>query len=274
MNFKSSIVKFIFRFYVYVRPPIYIVLGVFDWILGLKPRSMVNIYCYHSIGDDKHRFSVTENDFKKQIDFLLAKYRPISLTEAVDFARGNLALKKPSFVITFDDGYKNIALVKDFLKSRGVKPTVFVLSEPAEVDRNALAYGGELLDAEGIVKLASDGFEIGSHSATHPDFGNLEFEKIEPEVGGSKRTIETKTNLPVSYFAYPKGKYDERVLSAVEKAGYAAAVSMNDGLIKPGSDLLSLPRIGVDGSHSFWEFKHLASPSVVFIRSLIKGWAH
>ena len=45
---------------------------------------------------------------------------------------------------------------------------------------------------------------------------------------------------------------------------------MNDGMISKNSDPLLLPRVGVDASHSFNEFKMLFSPSVIWFRSLLK----
>ncbi len=63
--------------------------------------------------------------------------------------------------------------VKDFLRDAGVKPIVFVLSDPARSDRAELQSNLDFLDIEALRSLGREGWDIGCHSATHPDFGAL-----------------------------------------------------------------------------------------------------
>ena len=89
---------------------------------------------YHTVSDKelihvKHLFNYKGKEgFRKDIDFLLSRYKPISLTELIEFTRNKQPLPEKSFLLTFDDGlsevYENIAPI---LKEKGI-PAVFFLN--------------------------------------------------------------------------------------------------------------------------------------------------
>jgi len=89
---------------------------------------------YHTVSDKelvhiKHLFSYKgTEEFRKDIDFLLSRYKPISLIELIEFTKNKQPLPEKSFLLTFDDGlsevYENIAPI---LKEKGV-PAVFFLN--------------------------------------------------------------------------------------------------------------------------------------------------
>ncbi len=49
------------------------------------------------------------------------------------------------------------------------------------------------------------------------------------------------------------------------------ALSMDAGFINQKTDLFKVPRVGVDRSHTFMEFKYIFSPSVIRIKKLTGG---
>lgn len=70
-----------------------------------------------------------------------------------------------------------------------------------------------------IHELINLGFDIGSHSMTHPkDMKMLSDAQITWEVEESKKILNTIR--PVDKFCYPRGRYDLRVIDALKKAGY------------------------------------------------------
>jgi hypothetical protein len=90
---------------------------------------------------------------------------------------------------------------------------------------------------------------IAAHSISHPrDLGEVENDgELRREVEGSKRRIEAQLGVPVRYFTYPEGKYDERVMEAVEAAGYGAALTMDDvdeRFAGESENLLAIARFG------------------------------
>ena len=53
--------------------------------------------------------------------------------------------------------------------------------------------------------------------------------------------------MPVNFFCYPAGRYDDTVVAAVKAAGFLGATTTNYGLARP-SDLYTLSRVRIDGS--------------------------
>jgi peptidoglycan/xylan/chitin deacetylase (PgdA/CDA1 family) len=252
-----------------LRKSIYLSLGLFDQLIG--KRNDLIVLCYHSINRDGWRYGVSLSELKKQIEFLSQRYEFISTADLQNLLSGKKILERPSVVITFDDGYKDILSTVDFFSKEKINPTVFVIANAKRADRTQLQTNRDLLSASDIKQLQKNGWIIGNHSMTHVDFNKLDSDQmLSEEIINSKRVLEQNIDTKVNFFAYPKGIYNGLVLAAAQKAGYKAAFSMDDGLITSKTHHLIIPRVGVDRTHSFNEFKYLASPSVIAFRRLVK----
>lgn len=101
-------------------------------LVGLSGQKLVLPY-YHLVSDEppahvEHLYEVkTIDEFKKDIEFLIKHFQPISLKELIEL---NKSGKKPStkcFHLTFDDGLKEIAtVIVPILKEYGVSATFFI----------------------------------------------------------------------------------------------------------------------------------------------------
>lgn len=253
-----------------VRRCIYRALAVLDAIVPW--RRQVMILAYHGIGHDEWRFSASFDDFCRQIERVMAAgYRPVTLEMVFNHINTGMVLPKKSFAVTFDDGYRDILLVKHFLAKRGIRPAVFVLAEPEVAERAELGTGRQFLSAREVLELHAAGWEIGCHSATHADFSRLNTKALEYEVITAKRQLETDLGLSIRYFAYPKGFHDGRIRAAVERARYAGALSMDDGFIGRKTNVFAVPRIGVDRTHTEAEFSSIFLPSAIRFRQMVKA---
>lgn len=255
---------------IFARKIIYPGLGMLDRVFSRQPKG-ITIFCYHSISSDPWRFSVSPQDFKIQLEYLLLNLQPVSLSDVSQYLAGKREITCPSFALTFDDGFKDLLSIKEHIKSLGIKPTVFVLSQPQNANKNELGTSQELLKEKDILALYKSGWEIGCHSATHPDLTSLTPRDVATEIIESKKTLESKLNTPINYLAYPKGRYSPTVLAAAQKAGYLLGLTMDDGVISRNTNPLLLPRVGIDGSHSFAEFFSSFSPSVIKLRGMLKS---
>jgi len=75
-----------------------------------------------------------------------------------------------------------------------------------------------------IKQLHDWGFEIGSHTITHPpDLKLLPPELLRFEIQHSKHVIENEIKDTVNWFCYPKGKFNEKVKDHVKQARYKYA---------------------------------------------------
>ncbi len=256
-----------------VRRIIYAFFAVMDSVIGRfgtrKARAIV--LCYHSIASDSWRFNVSQEKFKKQIEWLIQSgFEFLTLRDIDKIIGDGLILRKPSVAITFDDGYKDIFTVKDWLYEKGIFPTVFVLSDSDRAILSETAPGKEFLSADDIRSLRTSGWEVGCHSATHPDFSQISEDAIPYEVVDAKARLESVTGGPVSYFAYPRGYYSLTLIENVRQAGYKMAFTMDDNHLDPKSDPLMLPRIGVDSSHTLEDFRGMITWLAITFRMVVK----
>lgn len=76
---------------------------------------------------------------------------------------------------------------------------------------------------EQIFEMARDyGFKVGWHTWSHPDLTQLSTAEIMKEV---------RPPVPMKFFAYPYGRYNQRVIECVRLAGYEAAWSVTQGTL-------------------------------------------
>jgi peptidoglycan/xylan/chitin deacetylase (PgdA/CDA1 family) len=61
------------------------------------------------------------------------------------------------------------------------------------------------LSVQQIRSLLNDGFEIGSHSMSHPVFSRLSYEQIEHEIFASVQLLQTTFGKTITSFSYPFG---------------------------------------------------------------------
>lgn len=249
-----------------LRRIVFTSVGKFDRLTNRQ--NQLFILCYHAVGNDSWRFGVQKKEIVKQMKFLLKTHKNVSLGEIEDHILGKKAIVSPSFAITFDDGYKDILEIKESFASLGLKPTVFILGDTTNANRSELENGREFLSKKDVFQLQKSGWDIQSHSMTHaylPECKNINY-----EVNGSRENLLKELGISTKYIAYPKGGYTTKVIKLVKKSGYKMGLSMDDGKIDRKTNIYAVPRIGVDRSHLFDEFKILFSPSVVAIRGFIK----
>ncbi len=99
----------------------------------------------------------------------------------------------------------------------------------------------EIMDMHDVMKLP-DLIEIGSHTRTHPMLDRLPDEDAIEEIAGSRQCLESMLQRPIKTFCYPNGKFSEAVVKIVGRS-YAAAVTVEQGLVRKGDPLHRLKRI-------------------------------
>ena len=96
---------------------------------------------------------------------------------------------------------------------------------------------------EQLADLQSKGMEIGAHTMSHPTLTKIKDNKtILNEILGSKKILETKLNTKITTFAYPYGKYNDRLIKSVMDAGFTNAVSDDHGKEETKDNLFNMER--------------------------------
>lgn len=221
----------------------------------------VLVLCYHAVSDTwPSRLAVDVEALRRQVAELLDRgYRGVTFSEAV--ARG----KAKRLAVTFDDGYANMLTdALPVLRELGVPGTVFVPTDfpdhpepmawPGVDNWSESEHAAELtpLNWEQIQTLADAGWEIGSHTCSHPRLTELDDDDLARELSESRAELERRLGRPCRSIAYPYGDVDERVVEAARAAGYVAGAGLPSAFEPPRP--LLWPRVGIyraDGEFAF-----------------------
>lgn len=186
--------------------------------------------------------------FRSQLRHLAARgWQATSLADLV--SSGEACVDADCFAVTFDDGYLSVYdRALPVLIERRVPATVYVVAGAVggtnDWDRRAGDRLEYMMSANHLRELADLGIEIGSHSLSHPRLSRLPDQQLKSEVSDSKRRLEDIIGREIGSFSYPYGDYNERVLAAVEDAGYRCAVTTRLGVVA-GQSMFEIPRINV-----------------------------
>jgi peptidoglycan/xylan/chitin deacetylase (PgdA/CDA1 family) len=241
--------------------------------------SDVLVLCYHAVSERwPADLAVTPAQLEQQLRHLLDRgYRGATFTAAVTRQNGGRTV-----AVTFDDAFRSvITLGFPVLDRLGVPATIFAPTAFIDGERRLAwpeidewadgAYAGELLPLswEQLRDLADAGWEVGSHSRTHPRLTTLEHEELARELGGSKNECEQQLGRPCTAIAYPFGDVDERVVAAAARHGYQAGAAMT--VRSRRVRRLAWPRFGVSREDSAARFRRQVSPLVRRVRASPAG---
>ena len=225
----------------------------------------VNPYAFADLSVTSRSIRVTPEQFEAQLAYLQAKnYRTIGLDALSQFTLGNEPIGGKELLITFDDGYEDnmlwaapllakygftavFFLVTDFMETGEAKDLWYEQGSPTEYRR--------FLKWPQVSELIKQGFSIGSHSCRHLDLDKVSESELEIEMRRSKECLETRLAVPVTSFAYPRGKYNEEVVMAAEKAGYRTAFTTVPGINGQHMNALRLKRTVIAANDDLFLFK-------------------
>ncbi|MFL5863022.1 MAG: polysaccharide deacetylase family protein [Solirubrobacteraceae bacterium] len=221
------------------------------------------VLCYHAVSPTwESDLSVAPDALERQVDHLLRRgWRPTTFTDAILGPRDRRA-----FAITFDDAFATVrSYAAPVLREFGVRGTLFAptsyldgggtLSWTGIASWHDTAQANELraLTWDQVGELAEYGWEIGSHTHSHPCLTQLSDDAIREELSVSRDELTRRLGRRCESIAYPYGDVDERVEGLTREAGYRTAAAL------PGSfthlNVHRYPRLGLyhrDGALRFW----------------------
>lgn len=186
-----------------------------------RKRWIGRILCYHSIGQGGVTGvnDVTPAQFRRHIEMALeAGYRFVPASQIAATGGGEKDL-----AITFDDGWRSVLTeAAPILKDYNLPWTFFPVSEWSDA-RHWFAEN-TVMSWRDIETLLAGGAEMGSHSATHPDFGQIDLPQMIDELGGSRDLFEKRLGFAPETFAIPLGQstnWRAESEKAARDAGYS-----------------------------------------------------
>ncbi|MFP4058392.1 MAG: polysaccharide deacetylase family protein [Candidatus Brocadiia bacterium] len=213
----------------------------------------LRVLTYHRVGPPRRagyeKLTVAPGRFVRQVKCLRALgYTVSELDLAPRLAAGEPCAVRRPVVLTFDDGFGDLYdHVLPTLAAQALPAVVYVVTDRRRADWTD--WDGleppALLDRSQLREMAAAGVSIGSHGRTHARLTRCSPGQLSDEVGGSKKAIEDLLGREVRHFCYPYGRANEAVAEAVREAGYHTACTTERGCVRPGADVLRLPRLVV-----------------------------
>jgi peptidoglycan/xylan/chitin deacetylase (PgdA/CDA1 family) len=206
----------------------------------------VPILMYHVVsappaGTANAELWVAESRFASEMRALhKAGYWAITLRQAFEAWQHGGPLPKRPVVVSFDDGY-----LSQYTHAR---PVLARLGWPGVLNLELRNLGPDGITEHQVRALMADGWEVDSHTLTHPDLTTVGDTALRHELAGSRREIRRRFgSRAAEFFCYPAGRYDARVVAAVRAAGYRGATTVDEGLGERGEPF-TLKRVRVNGS--------------------------
>lgn len=226
--------------------------------LLLRNRSRrATFLCYHSVAPEGPRYlTVGRELFERQLVALRDRgLRGGGLADLAAVTAGERV--EPTVFLTFDDGFRdNHETAMPLLRKHGQRAFVFVL--PPLVDAGApLAWPEVAADARRypssmrsvtwpmLEEMKEAGFEVGSHTLTHPHLPDLGGEALREELWESRARIGERLGS-CDTLAYPFGAWNPQVANAAAECGYRFAFSLPTKIGQRSATQHSIPRVNVD----------------------------
>ena len=199
-------------------------------------------------------------EFARQISCLAeAGYTTVSLAELTGRVRDRPV--GPAVVITFDDGWSSTRTrALPILQQHGMTATAFVTTDPQASVFDPARDVDPPLRPEEWSALAGAGWELGSHTHTHPPLVECAADQLQEELSRSRAELESATGQSVTFLATPFGLSNARVREAARAAGYAGMCPGLAGLSHWQNPPFEVRRVGVAPRADLAAFRRLLTP--------------
>jgi len=233
------------------------------------------VLCYHAVSPAwPAALAVTPAALERQLrTFVDRGFKGATFSDAV--------LRPPhrrTLAVTFDDGFLSVLdRAEPILTKLGLAGTVFVPTAFME-RRQPLAWNGtrrwadtpfanELrgMNWDDLGSLADRGWEIGSHTCTHPRLTELDAGTAYAQLLESRLECERRLGTRCTALAYPYGDVDDGVADAAREAGYAAGARLSSSLTPRGP--LQWRRVGIYHGDARLRFRLKSNAAIRRIRA-------
>lgn len=193
-----------------------------------------------------HVFEDETANFRRTLEEIGKTHQYVSYSKAVELVYSGKA-DRPYACVSFDDGLKTTLAASRVMDELGISGCFFVC--PAivgELDREMVRRFAEtrlryppmdVLSWPDIEDMLARGHEIGSHTFSHPNMGEVSVEQAIDELQLSAEAIRRRIG-GVKHFAWPSGKwanFSARAGKAVFDLGYESCASAIRGCHMPRS---------------------------------------
>lgn len=167
-----------------------------------RARERGRILCYHSVGQPEFGVNdVSPQRFRRHIELALALgYRFVAPADIAATGGGPKDL-----AVSFDDALKSVLTEADpILHEYEIPYTVFAVSEWSDHTHDWQKQ--KVLSWDDLGRMIERGVEVGSHSATHRNFGHIDETRAREEFETSRETMRARLGFAPDIMAIPFGQ--------------------------------------------------------------------
>jgi len=188
------------------------------------------------------------DDLRRHLVAFLRLGPLVSWDDALAVLAGRRPLTGPMFCLSFDDGHLTWRdVVVPLLRDLDVPATFFVTSGLIEQPGN--------LTWRDCRDLVAAGYQVGSHTVSHPRLADQDDASALREIRDSKHEIEDELGVEVRDFAAPYGHtvdFLDRDVRTVRESGYRSFATTLRAPMHPGDSPMWIQRQGLHPAWPLW----------------------
>ena len=229
---------------------------------------------YHGVSESwPAETTVAPERLEAQLSHLVRQgYRAATFSDALTVPPSALTV-----AVTFDDAHRSVLeLALPIMSRLGLVGTVYVPT--AYADGRLMSWPGiahwmggphehelRCMTWDELRSLADLGWEIGSHTRSHPHLTELDARAVAAELRESREECEDALGRPCRSLAYPYSDYNDRVVRVALETGYRFAATIPRAVQPPLP--LRWPRVGVYNHNSDRRFRIRVSQRLRVVRA-------
>ena len=247
---------------------------------------MYHNVCHLPVEEASFYQHVLPHQFAEQMALLKRRgYRVVPLEPLVAMVEAGRPLPARTVAITFDDGYRDLMEVWPHLERLGYVATLFLatgyIGRPGfdwlESGGRGAAPATAPLSWVQVRELARRGADLGSHTVSHLPLEAMDEDGLLAELTRSREDIEWRTGRQVRLFSIPFACCEEqgfrrRLARLLRRAGYSGAVTSAIGRLRPGADVMALPRLPVNAKDTLVTFEAKLEGAYDWLRPLQRAY--
>lgn len=202
----------------------------------------IPIITYHHILDDVGSYSdstaLPEVNFIAQLDYLAGNgFKTYTFYDLKAISEGKMPAVEKAVILTFNGGFADAYKAAQHLNGKGLKGVFYITTSKVGTEG--------YLDWRQVKKMREWGMEIGSQGVNGANLAQSTEFYVADEVTRSKDIIEKELGEKIVSFAYAFGGFDQKVMDAVEAAGYSFARTNQSGSQYGEKQFYMLPTLRV-----------------------------
>jgi len=184
--------------------------------------------------------------FEKQMTYLSKWCNVVTPSEIIS---ASVQEEKTQVAITFDDAFVSaltyaVPILKRLNLAAGIcVPAGDLGQAPRWVISSGCPDADEIvMSREQVAELSKDGFEILSHTNSHPILTNLDYTQLQNELVESKKKIAQIVGHEIQGISYPYGAYNTEVCDAAKTEGYQYGFTIEPRMLNGKTDKMQIGR--------------------------------